>query len=65
MSTAAQTPSLMDRIHEGIEAAGRALLDEARRTGRPLATCRDGKVVLIDADGRPVTEPAEQRDILR
>lgn len=62
MSTA-QTPSLMDGIHKGIEATGRALLDEVRRTGRPLATYRDGKVVLVDADGRPISEPAKKNHI--
>ena len=51
-----RTPSLMDGIHDGIEAAGRALLDEARLTGRPLVTFRDGKVILVDADGHPVSE---------
>jgi hypothetical protein len=49
--TTTPSPSLMDGIRQGIEAAGRALLDEARRTGRPLATCRDGRVVLVNADG--------------
>ena len=57
------SPSLMDGIHEGIEAAGRALLEEARRTGRPLATCRDGRVVLVDADGRPISEAPESKDM--
>jgi hypothetical protein len=49
-------PSLMEGIKQGIEAAGQALLEESRRTGRPLATCRDGQVVLVDADGRLLPE---------
>jgi hypothetical protein len=63
--TTSPFPSLMDGIHEGIEAAGRALLEEARRTGRPLATFRDGKVVLVDADGRPIPEQPEPRGLSR
>jgi hypothetical protein len=50
-------PSLMEGIKQGIEAAGQALLEESRRTGRPLATCRDGRVVLVDANGRLLQEP--------
>jgi hypothetical protein len=53
----------MDGIHEGIDVAGRALIDESRRTGRPLATCRDGKVVLVDADGHPVLEARERKEV--
>ncbi|MBB4199935.1 hypothetical protein CCR94_10780 [Rhodoblastus sphagnicola] len=50
-------PSLMEGIKQGIEAAGQALLEDSRRTGRPLATLREGKVVLVDADGRIMSEP--------
>lgn len=50
-------PSLMEGIRQGIEVVGRTLLEEARRTGHPLVTCRDGVVVLVDADGNLV--PAE------
>jgi hypothetical protein len=50
-------PSLMEGIKQGIEAAGQALLEDSRRTGRPLATLRGGKVVLVDADGRILSEP--------
>lgn len=54
-------PSLMDGIKQGIEAAGQALLEESRRAGRPLATLRDGKVVLVDADGRVLPEPPKTK----
>jgi len=50
-------PSLMDGIEEGIKAAGQALLEEARRTGEPLVTWRNGAVVRIDANGRQIPSP--------
>ena len=53
---------LIDRILEGIKASGVALLEESRRTGRPLVTCRDGKVVQVDADGNIVVGPLVQTD---
>lgn len=50
-------PGWMERIRQGVEAAGLALLDECRRTGQPLVKWRDGKVVYVDADGRVVGAP--------
>lgn len=49
-------PDLLKAIRQGIEASGQALLAEARQTGQPLVTWRDGHVVLVDADGRPLAE---------
>ena len=51
--------SMMDAIRQGIDASGRALLAEPRRSGQPLVTWRDGHVVLVDADGKTVTGQTE------
>jgi len=49
----------LSAIKQGIDASGRALLAESRRSGQPLVTWRDGHVVLVDADGRPVPATSE------
>ena len=53
-------PDFLDAIRQGIDASGRALLAETRRSGQPLVTWRDGHVVLVDADGNPVTQRPEK-----
>jgi hypothetical protein len=53
-------PDFLDAIRKGIDASGRALLAETRRSGQPRVTWRDGHVVLVDADGKPVTGQAEK-----
>ena len=50
------TADLLTAIRQGIEASGQTLLAEARRTGKPLVTWRDGHVVLIDGDGQSISE---------
>ena len=60
--TESSSLKLMETIRQGIEASGRALLAEARRTGQPLVTWRDGHVVLVDADGNPVATDEDNRD---
>lgn len=45
----------LDAIRRGVEASGLALLAEARRNGQPLVTWRDGRVVLVDVDGNPIS----------
>jgi len=57
--TEPSSQEFMESIRQGIEACGRDLLAEARRSGRPLVTWRDGHVVLVDADGNPMASGDE------
>ena len=57
--TEPSSQEFMESIRRGIEACGSDLLAEARRSGRPLVTWRDGHVVLVDADGNPVASGDE------
>lgn len=57
--TEPSSQEFMENIRQGIEASGRDLLAEARRSGQPLVTWRDGHVVLVDADGNLVVSGDE------
>lgn len=57
MNNRIEIPLTQEAIVAGLQATSRKLIEESRRTGKPLLVGIDGKPAWVDADGQVLDLP--------